>query len=225
MSWEELRRVPLFATLPPARLREIAGRCPARQVPAGAVLARHGDPTRNLIVVLQGEFSAVHHGAAGEHVRLPSAVAPCILDKAVVLSGAHHAVTWTAGTECMVRIMDRLFFQDLMAAEPGMRNHALRYLSAQVMDARWERIHRVTSNTPARIATWLLQHRTHGPLIPLAAGQQGLAEELGLSRVTVNRALQSLMRSGAVRVHRGAVELLDADALSAAAAQRAADHA
>ncbi|MGH3410208.1 MAG: helix-turn-helix domain-containing protein [Streptosporangiaceae bacterium] len=43
-----------------------------------------------------------------------------------------------------------------------------------------------------------------------------MAEELGLSRVTVNRVLQSLMRSGAVRIRSGAVDLLDADILTAA---------
>ena len=42
----------------------------------------------NLIVVLRGKLSAAHNGAAGEHVRLPSAVAPCTLDKVAVLSGA-----------------------------------------------------------------------------------------------------------------------------------------
>jgi CRP/FNR family transcriptional regulator, cyclic AMP receptor protein len=223
MSWEELQRVPLLAALPPARLREIAGRCPARQVPPGTVLARQGDPAENLIVVIHGELSALHCGVTGEHVRLPFAVASCILDKAAVLSGANHAVTWTARTHSVVRLMDRRFFQGLLAAEPSMRNHTLRYLSAQVMHAQRERIHRDTSNTPARIARWLLQHRgTQGPLIPLPAGQQGLAEELGLSRVTVNRVLQSLMRSGAVRIHRGAVQLLDADALSATASTEAA---
>jgi CRP/FNR family transcriptional regulator, cyclic AMP receptor protein len=223
MSWQELRRVPLFATLPPARLREIAGRCPARQVRADTVLARHGDPAANLIVVLCGELSAVHNGAAGKHVRLPSAVGPCALDKAAVLSGANHAVTWTACTECTVQIMDRKLFQDLMTAEPGMRDHALRYLSAQVMRAQWERIHRDTLTTPARVARWLLARSdARRPLILLTSGQQALAEELGLSRVTVNRVLQAFVRSGAVRIHRGAIELLDADILSATASNQPA---
>lgn len=51
---------------------------------------------------------------------------------------------------------------------------------------------------------------------PRSCDQQGMAEELGLSRVTVNRVLQSLMRSGAVRIRSGAVDLLDADILTAA---------
>ena len=109
------------------------------------------------------------------------------------------------------------FFQYLLAAEPSVRDHALRYLSAQVTRAWQERIDRDTVTTPARIARWLLEQcARHRPLMPLPAGQQGLAEELGLSRVTVNRVLRLLMRSGVVRIQRSAVQVLDADALSAA---------
>jgi CRP/FNR family transcriptional regulator, cyclic AMP receptor protein len=218
MSWDDLRRVPLFATLPAARLREIAVRCPAHQVQPGTVLARHADPAKNLIILVRGQLTAVHSGAAGERVRLPLIAGPCVVDKATVLSGANHAVTWTARTECTVRLMDRSLFQDLMNAEPGMRNHALSYLASQVMGTRWERIRRDTLNPTARIASWLLEHGAAGQtMVPLTAGQQGLAEELGLSRVTVNRVLQALKRSGAVRVRRSAVEILNADALAATA--------
>ena len=45
-----------------------------------------------------------------------------------MLSGAHHQVTWTARTHCLVRVMDRRCFQHLLTAEPSVRDHALRYL-------------------------------------------------------------------------------------------------
>lgn len=216
MSWEELRSIPLFAALPELRLREIADRCPARRVPAGAVMARQGDRGESLIVVVRGQLSAEHHSSAGGRVQFAPAVAPCILDKAVALSGEPHQVTWTARTQCMVRVMPGQFFQYLLAAEPSVRNQALRYLSAQLTRARQERIDRDTATTPARVARWLTEQRMrHGALVPLPAGQQGMAEELGLSRVTVNRALQSLTRSGAVSMQRGIVRVLDADALAA----------
>lgn len=211
-----MRSIPLFAALPEPRLREIADRCPARRVPSGAVVARQGDRGESLIVVVRGQLSAAYHGITGGRVQLAPAVAPCILDKAVVLSGEPHQVTWTASTQCVVRVMPGRFFQYLLAAEPSVRDHALRYLSAQLTHARQERIDRDTATTPARIARWLTQQRMrHGTLVPLPAGQQGMAEELGLSRVTVNRALQSLRRSGVVRIQRGAVRVLDADALAA----------
>jgi CRP/FNR family transcriptional regulator, cyclic AMP receptor protein len=208
---------PLFAALQEPRLREIAECCPARRVRPGAVVARQGDRAESLIVVLCGQLSAGHHSITGGRVQLVPAVAPCVLGKAVVLSGQRHQVTWTARTQCLVRVMAGRFFRYLLAAEPGVRDHALRYLSGQVMRVRQERIDRDTTDTPARVAGWLAgQCVRHGPLVPLPAGQQGMAEELGLSRVTVNRALQSLMRSGVVSIHCGAVQVLDADALFAA---------
>lgn len=213
----ELRSIPLFAALPGPRLRQIAECCPARWALPGTVMGRQGDRAKNLIVVVRGQLSAEHHSITGGRVQLAPAVAPCVLDKAAVLSGQRHQVTWTARTQCLIRVMASRSFQDLLAAEPSVRDHALRYLSEQLTRARRERIDRDTTDTPARIARWLAEQRMrHGPLVPLPAGQQGMAEELGLSRVTVNRVLQSLMRSGVVSIHRGAVQVLDADALFAA---------
>lgn len=215
----ELRSVPLFACLPESRLREIAERCPAHRVQPGAVVARQGDCAASLVIVISGQLSGEHHSSAGVRVQFPLAAAPCVLDKAVVLSGQHHQVTWTARTQCLVRLMTGRFFQHLLEAEPGVRSHALRHLSEQLTRARQERIDRDIAGTPARVASWLVEQRArHGSLVPLPAGQQGMAEELGLSRITVNRVLQSLMRSGAVSIHRGAVRVLDPGALSAAIA-------
>jgi CRP/FNR family transcriptional regulator, cyclic AMP receptor protein len=223
MSWEDLGRVPLFATLSLARLRELERLCPARHVQPGAVLARRGDQAKNLIILTRGRLSGVHNGAAGETVRLPLAVGPCVVDKATVLSGANHAMTWTACTESTILIMDRDLLQCLIDTEPTVRNHALRFLATQAVRSQWDRIQRETLSTAARIAGWLLEQSGRRQLtIQLTAGQQGLAEELGLSRVTVNRVLQALARSGAVRVRRGAVVVLDADVLAATASGKAA---
>lgn len=46
---------------------------------------------------------------------------------------------------------------------------------------------------------------------------RGLGEELGLSRVTVNRALRVLAAAGAVRVEPGRVHVVDVGVLGAAA--------
>lgn len=222
VSWQELRQVPLFAALPAARLREISDRCPSRHVKPATILAWQGDLALDLIIVIRGDVCAVHYSHTGDQVRLPSAGAPCVLDKAAVLSRAPHPVTWTARGPSLIQIMSNPYFTSLLAAEPSMRDHALRYLSAQVMQARQDRINRDTATTPARVATWLLQHHTaQGQLVALPAGQQGLADELGLSRVTVNRVLQSFVRSGAVLIHRTAVQIIDASALRAAARSHA----
>jgi CRP/FNR family transcriptional regulator, cyclic AMP receptor protein len=58
--------------------------------------------------------------------------------------------------------------------------------------------------------------RNAGARIKLPAAQQGLGEEIGLSRVTVNRALGVLSAAGAIRVEAGAIVALDPSQLAAA---------
>lgn len=77
----------------------------------------------------------------------------------------------------------------------------LRYLAAEVNTHRRARRRRAAPDPIAQVADWLVEmERAVGSSIPLPAGQQGLGEELGLSRVTVNRALSTLAAAGAIQV-------------------------
>jgi CRP/FNR family transcriptional regulator len=220
---DELRRVPLFRDLPPERLAEIARRCPQRAVRAGTVLVRAGDPATAVIILASGQLTAVHHSAAGTTVRPASAGAPSVIDKAAVLSGGPHPTNWCALTDCTIRVMDRAFFVRLLDTEPALRRHVMRHISREVIESRRDRIRVETLSSRARVARWILDRSDrHGGVIPLPGGQEALAEELGLSRVTVNRALQALVRCGAARVRRGSLEVRDAVALAATVENTAA---
>lgn len=69
-----------------------------------------------------------------------------------------------------------------------------------------------TLTAEARLAAWLVERiaaAPHGATVPLPGGtQQALAELLGVTRVTVNRALSRLRRDRLVDVHRRAVTVL-----------------
>lgn len=66
-----------------------------------------------------------------------------------------------------------------------------------------------------RVAGWLV-HRAaeEGVRVVLPGAQQGLADTLGVSRVTVNRALSSLARDGLIRTEPGAVTILAPELLT-----------
>jgi CRP/FNR family transcriptional regulator len=100
-----------------------------------------------------------------------------------------------------------------------MREHVLRYLARQIGQHRDALAARAAGTAVRRIAHWLLTASASGatPTIRLPAGQQGLAEELGLSRVTVNRALQQLARSGTVSIRPRAIIVLDPAKLASTA--------
>ncbi len=174
---------------------------PVRLMPVGQVVARAGDPATHLLIVESGSLAAVHETPAGSRVRLAAVTGPCTLDKAATLHEAVHTTTWTATDACRIRLLPARVLRHLLHQEPALREHVLRYLAAEVNAHRRSRMRRAASDPIAQVADWLVEtERAVGSSIPLPGGQQGLGEELGLSRVTVNRALSALVAAGAVRV-------------------------
>jgi CRP/FNR family transcriptional regulator len=91
-----------------------------------------------------------------------------------------------------------------------LRQHVLHHLAAEINVHRQAMARRAERQPLTKVADWLSEtQRTSGLSIPLPGGQQGIAEELGLSRVSVNRALSVLSAAGAVRVRPRLVDVLD----------------
>jgi CRP/FNR family transcriptional regulator, cyclic AMP receptor protein len=216
---ESLLRVPLLATLPRSRVERLASELPAQDVPVGQVVARAGDPAHYLVVIETGSVTAVHDTANGTRVRLSAVTGPRVIDKAATLDGGVHTANWTATTPCRLRLLPADLFRQLIGEEPALRQQVLGYLSAEVNRHRRARVRHAAPGPLAQVAAWLAEaSRTNGDTVYLAGGQQGLGEEIGLSRVTVNRALHALVAVGAVRVQPRMVTVLDAERLTIACA-------
>jgi CRP/FNR family transcriptional regulator len=67
----------------------------------------------------------------------------------------------------------------------------------------------------ARVASLLL--RVAGEAVLVRMTHQDIADELGSSREVISRILEDFQSRGLLRLSRGAVELLDAEALGSAA--------
>jgi CRP/FNR family cyclic AMP-dependent transcriptional regulator len=216
MGSEQLAAVPLFSMLDKARLGWLADQCPPQELPAGAVVAHFGDPAQHLVVLEHGTLSAVYDTRDGSRVRFATVTRPCVIDKAAVLDSGAHTATWTALTPCRIRFLPANLLRGLIDEVPTLRDHVLHHLSAQVNHHRRARVRTATPQPVVQIADWILEAgRQHGSRIRLPAAQQGLGEEIGLSRVTVNRALRVLAETGAIRVEPGAIVVLDPRRLSA----------
>jgi len=197
----------MLAHLPGERLQGLASAHPARSFPAGEILLRQGDPARRLLVLLDGQATAVTDHADGTRSRLPLITAPCVFDKAAVLAGTALPATWIAATAGRALTLSAAEFRALLAEYHLVREHVLRFLATQVSQAQGA----LPVRAAARVAEWLTRasRSASTTIVRLPAGQQGIAEELGLSRVTVNRALQHLARTGVIRTRPRAIVILD----------------
>lgn len=218
----DLARVPMLAQVTGEWRRQLAQAHPVGNFIAGRVLLRQGAPATHLLVMLDGQASAVVDHRDGARSRYPLVNGPCVIDKAAVLAAGSHPASWVAATPGRALILSAPAFWTLLRQQPPAREHVLCYLARQVGQGRDAVAARAAGATVSRLARWLLAAGASGatPTVRLPAGQQGLAEELGLSRVTVNRALRQLARAGAVSIRLRAIVVLDPAQLASAAGCR-----
>lgn len=207
----DLARVPMLAQVSGERLRHLAAAHPARRFTAGRVLLHQGTPATHLLIMLDGQASAIVDHPAGDRSRYPLMTGPCVIDKAAVLAAGAYPATWVATAPGRTLMLSAPAFWALLRQLPAVREHVLCYLARQVSQSRDALADRAAGPPVRRLARWLLAATASGATsaVRLPAGQQGLAEEIGLSRVTVNRALQRLARAGIVSVRPRVIVVLD----------------
>ncbi|MGW0523121.1 Crp/Fnr family transcriptional regulator [Crossiella sp. NPDC003009] len=213
----DLAGVPLFAGLDRARLDRLRATGRAHTVAAGETVARFGEPATALIVVRTGTLTASRDTADGRRLRLGEFAGPCAVDKTAVLDGGGHTATWTAATRAELLLLPAAELLALLEDVPTARRHVLAHLAAQVRTRQDDLVRTHGADAVARIAAWLLTSADGDTRVLLPGAQQGLGEHLGLSRVTVNRALRALAADGLIAVEPGAVRLLAPELLAARA--------
>ncbi|MBO8193461.1 Crp/Fnr family transcriptional regulator [Streptomyces oryzae] len=200
--------MPLLASLPEGTLRQLWHGSVPHTAPAGQQLRAVGDPATHLLLLLRGQVSATTTTGAGRVIRFGEWAAPCALDKVAVIDGAGHTATLTALTPCTVRSLPRDRFLGLVEDVAAVRAHVLRVLAGFARRQQQQLAATATLPAHARLSAWLLEQAAAGPgatarpgcRVPLPGSQQDLADLLGVTRVTVNRALARLRRDGLIEV-------------------------
>ncbi|RNG33552.1 Crp/Fnr family transcriptional regulator [Streptomyces botrytidirepellens] len=223
-GWRLLGEVPLLAGLPEERLRALWAASAQRTCPAGQVLAAAGEPAGYLPLLLRGSVAATGTTASGRVVRFGQWSGPCALDKIAVIDGRGHTATFTALTPCTVRRLRRDRFlalvEDPAPDAAPVRGHVLRVLAGQARRQQERFMATATGSAEARLAAWLLEEAATaaGGRVPLPGTQAELGHLLGVTRVTVNRALARLRRDGLIEVGPRSVTVLAPELLGRRAA-------
>ncbi len=206
-SHPEIRAIPLFAGMSDEACRLVAARTVASRVAAGTILALEGSACDPLHIVETGRVTALRTSAAGRSARVRIDDPPVVIDKATALAGTVHLYTWTTLTACRVRRLPVRLFHQLIETEPSVTLQTARHLATQSNLARADYLDAALHDPTTRVLQRLAELADETGVAVLTEGQDGLAAELGLARITVNRSLQQLARRGELSVTRGRVSL------------------
>lgn len=200
-----LKRVPILAELPQARLEQLTGTCKWRDYDAGEQILGYRDPSTEVFFLAAGKVRVIIYSAEGQAVSFTDLRSGAMfgeiaaIDRAARSSGVESIVASTVAS------LTASQFESLLLREPTVAMATLRYVAAEV---------RRLSERVLEFSTLTVPYRIHAELLRLAAesgSQQGqallspapsladIAERISTHREAVSRELSRLGSTGLLR--------------------------
>lgn len=182
-------------------------------LPKGHVLFRPGDPVETFVMVLSGRVGVYLSGANGRELLLYT-ITPgetCVQTTLGLMGEMVYKGEAVAETDISAVLVPHTLFTELMGQSRSFRTFVFKALAnrLQTVMSVLENVAFVT--VEARLAQCLVDRAENGTV---HATHQELATVIGSSREVVSRRLEALARQNIVALERGAVHILDADALT-----------
>lgn len=212
------RALPVLQQADPQLIREFQQVAFFARIPAGKDVFLEGDRTDSIALLLSGVVRVYKVGETGREITLYrfGTGESCILTANAILSqetfpaiatvekAAEAILIPAEAFRAWVRRYDvwRAFVFDLLS----QRLSTLMAVMEEVVFHRMDR----------RIAAFLLKQAQRQN--PIRVTHQEIASELGSSREVISRLLEDFVSQGTIRSGRGAIEVLDFDALESRAA-------
>ncbi|MBM2576328.1 Crp/Fnr family transcriptional regulator [Jannaschia sp. Os4] len=214
-------RFPGLAGLDAATRDRLVSDARVRRHPAGTVLFGPGRPPEDLLLLLDGRLRVQQATEGGREIVLYRVHAgeSCVLTTACLLAYEDNAAEAVAETDVEAVAIPQAAFDAAMGASPAFRRFVLEAYSQRLTDLFLTVEEIAFGRMDARLAAKLLELSDDAGGPRLRATHATLATELGTAREVVSRQMAEFARRGWVEQRRGAVDLLDADAMRAFAAR------
>jgi len=217
-----LRSVPLFAGLSDDGWASLASRLATRQVPRGEALFREGDPGEELHVVVDGKVKITRTSSDGRENAIAILGPGDLLGELAIFDSQQRGATATAVNDTTLACLSRPGFHAWLAEQPSVALELLRALAVRLRQTNEAMADLVFTDVPGRIAKTLLglgerfgsPSGDGGVRVAHDLTQEELAQLVGASRETVNKALSDFAARGWIRLDGRAVVLLDTDRLA-----------
>jgi CRP/FNR family transcriptional regulator, anaerobic regulatory protein len=201
---------PVLRKLTPDLLRKVETEARLVRIPAGRPLFDEGSPCTLYPLLIEGVIRATKRGPDGHEILLYrlNPGESCVITIVALLGETAYPAVGSAETDLVLYGVPRTLFLQMILDSPPFRHFVFEFLSqrmahlmALIDDVAFRRLDQ-------RLAGLLLSHRER-----LAVTHQMLADELGTTREVISRTLEAFQESGALRLGRKRIDILDRGAL------------
>jgi CRP/FNR family transcriptional regulator len=213
MTDDWLETFPALAALDEPATRILRKAATVMTLPVGAAPFRQGSACEAYLFVVSGSVRVHMVSETGREIVLYRVEdgQTCILTTCCLMSREDYPAHAITETEVTAAVLPAGAFRELVARSAGFREFVFSAYGHRVADLM-ELVDQVAFHSiDLRLARFLLENK--GADGRLDATHQHVAVELGTAREVVSRQLKEFERRGWVELHRGRIDVVDADAL------------
>jgi CRP/FNR family cyclic AMP-dependent transcriptional regulator len=216
-----LAALPLFAALDDDAAQALGDAMSSRAVVRGHVVFREGDAGDRLFVVLEGKVKISRASSDGRENLLAVLGPGEMFGELSLFDPGPRTATATTITDSTLASLDHDDLRPVLLERPGVAVHLLRALAQRLRRTNEAMADLVFSDVPGRVAKALLdlsdkfgEDEEEGVRVRHDLTQEELAQFVGASRETVNKALSEFANRGWLRIEGRTVVLLSKDRLA-----------
>ena len=218
MDPEVLTKAPLFAELDDSSAEALEKAMGTLRLSKGEILFREGETEDRLYVVVAGKIKLGRSGSAGRENLLAVLGPGQMFGELSVFDPGPRSSTATAVTAVEIRTLEHDELMRWIEGHPEVARSLLAQLAGRLRRANDVVADLVFSDVPGRVAKQLLElarrfgdRKEDGVHVHHDLTQEELAQLVGASRETVNKALADFAARGWIRLEPRSVTLLDVE--------------
>lgn len=217
---EVLAGTVLFQGLPSDAAERLSTIARCREIERGAMIFRQGEPGASMYVILRGKVRVTRPADPGRDNLLTLLGPGDLFGELTLFDPAPRKATATAITDVEIAEFTASAMKEWLAAEPEAAWHFLRLLARRLRRVNDTLENLLFGDVPRRVARTLLDMAerfgdpvTDGVRVHHDLTQEQLAQHVGASRESVNKALSELAARSIVRLEPKTVVILDIERL------------
>lgn len=207
--------LPFWQTLTTQQQQMLHEAARLRTVPKGSVLHAGERDCTGLLLLQSGQLRVYSLSPEGREITLyrllPGEL--CLFSAPCVLHSIQFDVTIVAEQEAQLWLIPAEVYQKVMEQSAAVANVTNEIMGRRFSEVMWLLEQILWQSMDRRLAALLLEERALNGAATLKITHEALANHLGTAREVVTRMLRYFQSEGLVRLSRGSVELLDAEAL------------